>query len=375
MTNPKDRWKQARSLYPAIPAPILPPPGRELPQTRSQTPEKNHYRAYRRAKRDAQRQADAVYDLQMREAIMRYTLDGYTLQEIAEKLGQSASTIRRYRGLSMERAVRRAEEANEEDRNTRQLALPGNHQPFPPPPPPSGNNRGSGPGPHRPGGWKDAKGQQQRAIAGVILSAGSSKTGDPDPPPTSGEVLDPPDVLQARQDCLMLRKAAMTFSEIAEQLGITDQQARHYTHDALKHLETSELNTADLERRLMIEQLDQMLAAVHPMATGRTINKPGQRRVPVLEAIDRMSRLLKQKAELMGISEPPSSDIMIRLQQMADEGQYEFADIMDIARDVFAKHKIPMPAKLPNRQERVYSQPTEATVPPASSPTSTADAY
>lgn len=168
----------------------------------------------------------------------------------------------------------------------------------------------------------------------------------PGPPPGSyhsvaGTVLDPPDVLQLRRDCLHLRKAMRPFSEIAEILGVSEQEARQRTAEAISELETSERLNADLERRLMIEQIDQMIAAIHPMSTGKMLNN--ERTPIVLEAIDRTLKLMKQKADLLGLSAPPAVDIRIRLQALADEGGYDIVDLEDIAKDVLTAHKIRLP--------------------------------
>jgi DNA-binding CsgD family transcriptional regulator len=258
------------------------------------------------------RQANAVYELQMREAIIRLTHAGKTDEEIARLLGQSTATIKKYRRRSMERAITHYVQHPDDDPTRRDPEQPDENDATDPrrrrvPP------RGAGPGPHRPGSAKS---------------------------PT--EILPSPDTLALRRQCLDLRKAAMPFDEMAEHLGISEQEARQYTFEALKHLQDSELSTAELERRLMVEQLDQMIAAVHAPATGR---HPTLGSVPpVLEAIDRMLRLMKQKADLLGLNQPPAVDILSRLRDMAEESKYDLLELQDIARDVLAKHRLHLPA-------------------------------
>lgn len=265
-----------------------------------------HYRGYYR------KQATAIYDLQMREAIIRLTRAGKTDEEIGKLLGQTPATIRRYRKKSMDRAITHYVEYPDEDPTRSDSGDYDDHDATDPrrrrvPP------RGPGPGAHRPGSTKS---------------------------PT--EILDAPDAIQMRRDCLSLRKAAMPFDEMAERLGISEAEARQYTYEALKHLQDSELSNAELERRLMVEQLDQMIAAVHAPATG---THPQHGKVPpVLEAIDRMLRLMKQKADLLGLNQAPPVDIMVKLRELAEEGQYDLIELQDIARDVLSRHKLRLPA-------------------------------
>ena len=273
------------------------------------------------------KQANHIYDLQMRESIIRWTVEGVSDADIAKRLGQSVATIKKYRNLSRERSKQRAGEQSSmttprdprsrspwpEDGSPTRALPPGRTTPPPPPPnePPSAGG------------------------------SGASFNSHPSNSSVIGTVLDSPEQIQLRKDCLYLRKAMVPFDQMAEMLGVSEREVRVATAEALQELETSEISNADLERRLMIEQLDQMIAAIHPMSTGRTLT---QQRTPVLfEAIDRTIKLLAKKAELMGISHPPAIDIRIRLQALADEGGYDIQDLEEVARDVLQAHKIRLP--------------------------------
>lgn len=272
---------------PALPSGSLAP---EAPQPR------RYYGYYKR-------RASAMYELQMREHCIRRRLEGATVQQIASELHQSVSTIRRYLRQALERAVSlvpfdpRAERFDED-------------QPWHKPPP-RNKRRGSF----------------------------SDPTGDPDV--LEGDVLPPPDEIELRQEALQMAKAAKPYSIIADVLGISEKQARQFVHEELTKLEKSELNGADLQRRLMIEQLNEAIEAVYAPATG---SHPEKGKVaPVLEAVDRLMKLLKQKAELMGLHQPQYMDIEMQLVALAEEAGYDIHELHDVARDVLQRHRIKIP--------------------------------
>lgn len=305
------------------------------------------YRARRAAKSQQtqrRRQARAIYDYQMRNAIMGALGDGTPEKQIANDLGQTVPTIRRYKALALKDAIERAQ--NPAFRYSRydiaQYILRTYPEYQPVEPHPSFRTR-----PPRP--------QHRFASAYRPMNRALPPPGSPPPPPdppgptTSSspppkdpdEVLDPPEVVQLRQQCLYLRKAMVPFDLMAQHLGISTAEARRYTADAINELQRSEQFNADMHRQLMIEQIDQMIAAIHAPATGYDLH--GQRVSVVFEAIDKMLKLMKQKAELMGINQPPPMDIRIKLQQLAEEGQYDIVDLEDIARDVLQAHKVRLP--------------------------------
>jgi len=235
------------------------------------------------------RQAQAIYTLQMREAIMRRTQEGYTDEQIAQELGQTEATIRRYRKAAMAhpRALPPPDEPGTSDEPRRKI-------------PP----KGPGPGPHRPGSRKSPM-----------------------------EILPPADVDKYRAVCLAMRKQAIPFDEMARTLGITEKEARRYTADALRGLSDSETTHAELERRLMVEQIDAMIRSAYVMAT-RTEDLP-----PNLDAQDRIIKLLDRKAKLLGLDQVPAQDIRVKLQQLSQEGNYDLEELEDIARVVLARHR------------------------------------
>src|SRR5262245_13935431 len=147
-------------------------------------------------------EAEQAYRLQMREAVMRLTAQGYTDDQIATALGHTPQTISKYRQDSLRRAL------------VRQRYDPGHYNPevgfeyaLPPPSPQAReqaakdrarnnkrNRRGPGAGPHMPNSPK-----------GPL-------------PPT--EIIDPPDAVHLRRVCLEMRKQAKTYDEIADELTL-----------------------------------------------------------------------------------------------------------------------------------------------------------
>lgn len=307
-------------------------------------------RAAKRQQTQRRRQARAIYDYQMREHIMRALGDGTPEHQIAKDLGQTVPTIRRYRALSLQASIRRAQHPppsyTHNDVVAYILRTHPNYRPVEPHPtfrvrPPRPQHR---------------FGSAYRPMNRALPPPGSpSPPPDPTPPPGSSppsssapppskdpdEVLDPPEVVQLRAQCLYLRKAMVPFDLMAQHLGISTAEARRYTAEAINELQRSEQFNADMHRQLMIEQIDQMIAAIHAPATGYDLK--GQRVSVVFEAIDKMLKLMRQKAELMGINQPPPMDIRFKLQQLAEEGQYDIVDLEDIARDVLQAHKLRLP--------------------------------
>ena len=239
----------------------------------------------------AKAQAEAIYTLEMREAIIRMTHEGMDDREIAGALGQTVGTIKRYRL-----------------RTLAMFALTDGKSPPPltqddaPEIPKKAAPRGPGPGPHRPQSPKHAI-----------------------------EILPAADVLALRRACLHARKRLVPFDQMAEELGISETDARRHTADALRSLSVSETTTADLERRLMVEQLDEMIRAIYDPATDT--------KHPILEATDRVLKLLDRKAKLLGLDQVPTLDIMAQLQELAQEGNYDIRELEDIARDVLSRRR------------------------------------
>jgi DNA-binding CsgD family transcriptional regulator/predicted transcriptional regulator len=255
------------------------------------------------------RKSRAIYELQVREYVVQRRNEGATFGEISRELDLSLPTVRAYYRKSITRAV---------------SMIPFN---------PETSERFDEDQPYR----RDRQRQRQKR------AQRSSQAQAPGPHTNvhMGDVLDPPDEIPLRQEALRLAKACVPYDEISARLGISEKEARQFVNEELTKLEQNELNGADLQRRLMIEQINAMIAALYAPATGDHPEK-GQI-APVFEAVDRMMKLLKQKADLIGLGQPQYEDIRMVLQALAEEQQYDMLELEDIARAVLSKHRIKLP--------------------------------
>jgi DNA-binding CsgD family transcriptional regulator len=251
------------------------------------------------------RKSRAIYELQIREYVVQRRSEGASFQEIAHELDLSVPTVRAYYRKSITRAV---------------SMIPFN---------PDTAERFDEDLPYR----RDRQRQRQKRA--------QRSSQDTNPTVHTGDVLDPPDEIPLRQEALRLAKACVPYDEISARLGVSEKEARRFVNEELTKLEQNELNGADLQRRLMIEQINGMIAALYVPATG---DHPEKGKIaPVFEAVDRMMKLLKQKADLIGLGQPQYEDIRIVLQALADEQQYDMLELEDIARAVLSKHRIKLP--------------------------------
>lgn len=147
-----------------------------------------------------------------------------------------------------------------------------------------------------------------------------------------GEVLDPPDEAAFKKLAFDLRKRALPFSQIAEVTGRSENECRMAVKAVLRSLEGDELEDTALAKRMMLEQLDSMIAAITVPATGRDIN--GNPHEVAYEAIDRMVKLLGEKAKLLGLHAPQRTDINHRIEVLAQETGYDIEELREIAQDV-----------------------------------------
>ena len=97
---------------------------------------------------------------------------------------------------------------------------------------------------------------------------------------------------------LNLRKSGATYDSIGRSLGITTDGAYKATIRALRRLNEKIIEGADELRRLEVERLDKMLAAIW----GQVLN--GNQ-----GAIDRALRIGERRAKLMGLDAPTKTDL------------------------------------------------------------------
>lgn len=103
---------------------------------------------------------------------------------------------------------------------------------------------------------------------------------------------------QRELDALELRKAGATYSQIGDQLGITEQGAYAAVVRSLKRIVEQTSEEAAAVRTLEIERLDRLFLAAYRQA------KEGH-----LGAIDRCVRLMERRAKLLGLDAPVKQDV------------------------------------------------------------------
>lgn len=138
-----------------------------------------------------------------------------------------------------------------------------------------------------------------------------------------------------RRLAFSLRKRATPYSEIAEIMGCSVNQAEAWVKEELVLLDNGELSDINLLRRMHLEQIEAMMAAIMTPSTGRKMD--GTKVAPHLESMDRMIKLMEQKAKLLGLNAPQTVDINQRIEILAIEFGYDSGELKEIAREVMAQ--------------------------------------
>lgn len=99
-------------------------------------------------------------------------------------------------------------------------------------------------------------------------------------------------------EALNLRKSGATYDQIGKTLGITTQGAYKAIIRSLQRLNEKNSEGSDELRRLEVERLDRMLAAIW----GQVLN--GNQ-----GAIDRALRIGERRAKLLGLDAPTKTDL------------------------------------------------------------------
>jgi hypothetical protein len=92
--------------------------------------------------------------------------------------------------------------------------------------------------------------------------------GPPRSPPLHGDVLDSPDERAFILQAYALRKRSLPVDEIAMLTGRTEEQVRRAVATRLKELDADEMSEMSQAKRMMLEQIDAMMAAISSFATG-----------------------------------------------------------------------------------------------------------
>lgn len=139
-----------------------------------------------------------------------------------------------------------------------------------------------------------------------------------------------------------LRKRAISYEDIATAIEQPEEKVRDWIREEIQRRDIEDLNETALHRRLELERIDAMMAAIMTPATG--IDKHGRSVQVSVNAIDRMIRLMEARAKLLGLHAPQTVDINQRIELLAIQYEYDVDELKDIARDVLQRrHKKALP--------------------------------
>lgn len=253
----------------------------------------------RRSRKYRQHEADELYHAEMRAFIARKSREGLSEKDIAAILQVPPRIVRTY----LKRSVERTNELNAAGIDTSQLS----RRPRSPDaltPLPHRVKRGPGAGPH------------------VRTS------------PKAAPLVPTKAIKQLHQQAWELRKRQLPFDEIGRLLGITEQEARDAVKRRYAELDQVELESIDEYRKMMVAQLDAMMAALMTKSIGITIT--GSKVEVDYKAIDRMIKLMDAKADLLGLKAATKVDIRIRLKDWAESEGYDYDEVEDVAAQILA---------------------------------------
>lgn len=109
---------------------------------------------------------------------------------------------------------------------------------------------------------------------------------------------------ERRVKALELRKAGLPYRVIAEECGVSEQQAWRDVKKGLANLAKMEQQAATEVRQLELERIDTLLSVLWTRARGRRIthdDKTVEEIAPDMAALDRVMRLMERRAKLLGL--------------------------------------------------------------------------
>lgn len=122
------------------------------------------------------------------------------------------------------------------------------------------------------------------------------------------------------EEALAFRLGGLTYRVIGEQMGISESGAYKAVMRALRRLNEHIYEQADEVRRIELERLDKMLRGLWPtVLTGHH------------GAIDRVLRIMRRRAQYLGLDAPKALDVRITEGELDDEIAGELARL-DCAR-------------------------------------------
>ena len=135
-----------------------------------------------------------------------------------------------------------------------------------------------------------------------------------------------------QREAFKLRQRALPLVDIAELLGCTERDVERGVTLHVQRLNESEANDVEIARRVQVEQLDAAIRAILPFSTG--VSETGDPHALSFEAMDKLVRLLEAKAKLLGLNTPQRIDIRMRLEAIAETGQYDLQELIEIYQEV-----------------------------------------
>lgn len=104
-------------------------------------------------------------------------------------------------------------------------------------------------------------------------------------------------------DALELRKAGHTFQSIADRLGYATADSAYKSVQAAMQKTLRQAGSEEV-RALELERLDRMQLAIWPAALGSAPEAGGKPVPPHGDSIDRVLKIMKRRAELLGLDAP-----------------------------------------------------------------------
>jgi len=142
----------------------------------------------------------------------------------------------------------------------------------------------------------------------------------------------PPHSYQQQAEAFKLRKEGKTYQEIADRIGSSPQDAQKMVRNQLSSLSLDEYQDRELARRMQLERLDALMAAVWPSAT-RTPTEDYPDLGPDLEASRTALRILERQSKLLGLDSPAKIDISDRVRIIAERNGVDYEEMMDYVKE------------------------------------------
>ena len=130
---------------------------------------------------------------------------------------------------------------------------------------------------------------------------------------------------ERRVRAIELRKAGLSYRQIGEQLGVSEQQAWRDVKKALADLAEMEQDHAREYRQLELERIDALLTSLWVRARGRRIAHDDgtvEDVPPDYAAVDRVMRLMEARRRLLGLDVQPEDkdhEVIVRVVHEARE--------------------------------------------------------